>query len=130
VGRRVLVVEDDPDNRDALACAIVALGHHVQVAATAADAVTRAARARFDVVLCDVGLPDLDGWTVARRVQMLCPSATIYMLTGWAGEIARRDRRGRYVAGVLAKPLPLDALKRILERPEGGTAVVEVELPV
>ncbi len=69
---------------------------------------------RFDLVLCDLGMPDLNGWQVAERIAALSPATRIYLLTGWAQEIDDEDPRRELLAGVLPKPLDLDRLRRAL----------------
>ena len=48
---------------------------------------------RYDLVFCDLGMPDMNGWRVAREIQDVAPGTTVYMLTGWAQEIADDDPR-------------------------------------
>ncbi|OLE62870.1 MAG: hypothetical protein AUG04_07885, partial [Deltaproteobacteria bacterium 13_1_20CM_2_69_21] len=74
---------------------------------------------RFDLVLCDVGMPQMSGWQVAREIQRIAPGTQIWMLTGWANEIGEADPRRRYVRGVLAKPLDLDQLRSLLTTSPG-----------
>ena len=75
---------------------------------------------RFDLVLCDVGMPQMSGWQVARVIQRIAPGTQIWMLTGWANEIGEADPRRRYVRGVLAKPLDLDQLRSLLTTSPGA----------
>ncbi|WP_343869540.1 hybrid sensor histidine kinase/response regulator, partial [Caenispirillum bisanense] len=64
----VLVVEDDPVNRQVLGGLLARDGHRVATAETGAAALEAVGRQRFDVVLCDLRLPDMAGTEVARRV--------------------------------------------------------------
>jgi DNA-binding response OmpR family regulator len=65
---RVLVVEDDDDIRSLLVHVLESAGHEPTAAGTGEQAVRLAAARRPDVVLLDLGLPDKDGWAVARRL--------------------------------------------------------------
>ncbi len=113
--RRVLVVDDDPDNLDGMRLVLAQHGHHVEVTDSGLDAVARVeAGERYDTVLCDLGLGDATGWDVAARIGMIAPSTRILLLTGWAEEIPADDPRRRHVARVLAKPLGVDELHEIL----------------
>lgn len=119
--RRVLVVDDDEDNLEAMRLVLEQLGHEAETAARGAAAVRLLeAGRRFDLVLCDLGLPDLDGWGVAAAIHARQPDARVVLVTGWAAEIAPDDPRRRGVAAVLAKPLELAQLRRALReaRPE------------
>jgi signal transduction histidine kinase/CheY-like chemotaxis protein len=118
VARRVLVVDDDVDNLDAMRLLVEQLGHHVEVAETGGDAIGRVeAGERYDIVLCDLGLGDASGWDVASALHARTPGARFYLVTGWAEEIPRDDPRRGHVVQVLPKPLDIDALKRLLAEP-------------
>jgi two-component system, OmpR family, KDP operon response regulator KdpE len=65
----ILLVEDDADTRRALARDLAAHGYRVDEASTAAEALLTWERRRPDIVLLDLGLPDLDGTSVVRRMR-------------------------------------------------------------
>jgi two-component system, OmpR family, KDP operon response regulator KdpE len=75
----ILLVEDEPDQRAAITRALAALGHRVVEASTGAAALEMAAVLRPDVVLLDLGLPDVDGLVLCRhlRVQVSCPLVVV-----------------------------------------------------
>ena len=66
---RVLVVEDNVDAADSLSMLLRLYGHNVQVARTGPTALEMAAVFRPEVVLLDIGLPDMDGYQVAKRLR-------------------------------------------------------------
>src|SRR5947209_1787175 len=68
-GRRILIVEDNRDCAESLRLLLQFLGHHVWVAATGIDGVRLARALRPEVVLCDIGLPELDGFGVASALR-------------------------------------------------------------
>jgi CheY-like chemotaxis protein len=113
--RRVLIVDDEQDNLDVLQEVLELERHEVAAVRRGPDAVAlfRSGK-RFDLVLCDVGMPEMSGWEVAREIQRVAPGTAVWMLTGWANEIAEGDPRRRFVTGVLAKPLDLDQLRSLL----------------
>jgi len=74
-------------------------------------------------VLCDVGMPEMSGWQVAREIQRIAPGTPVWMLTGWANEIGESDPRLGYVRGVLAKPLDLERLRLLLHASSGASAM-------
>jgi DNA-binding response OmpR family regulator len=81
----ILVVEDDASIRRHVADAMRSAGYRVVEAATAADALANTAD--IDLVLLDLGLPDIDGVEVCRRLRHGLPDATIVVLTARDAEI-------------------------------------------
>jgi two-component system response regulator MprA len=67
--RRVLVVEDDPDGREALRLLLCIMGYEVEVASDGMEAVRKGVRTRPDVVVIDVVLPRLGGCDVAELLR-------------------------------------------------------------
>jgi len=87
VAARVLVVEDDAIIGRGLRQALEAEGHDVDLAVSGAMALERAGAQPPDLVLLDLGLPDLDGIEVCRRLRSSLPEAAIVVLTARAGEV-------------------------------------------
>jgi DNA-binding response OmpR family regulator len=77
----VLIVEDDPVIGPELAEALAAHGYEAVLARSGAAALEAAARARPDLVLLDLGLPDLDGVSLCRRLRTTVPDTVIVVLT-------------------------------------------------
>jgi PAS domain S-box-containing protein len=67
----VLVVEDDPDSRDLMERWLGARGAQVASSASAAQALDMLATVRPDVLVCDIGLPDMDGYELIQRIRAL-----------------------------------------------------------
>lgn len=117
--RHVLLVEDSPDVRRGMERLLKMWGHRVVVAPDGVRAVERAVADRPDVALVDVGLPDIDGYEVARRVRAATGGGDIYLiaLTGYGQP---EDRRLAEEAGFdrhLVKPVPPKELRLILADP-------------
>jgi CheY-like chemotaxis protein len=111
----ILIVDDEQDNLDVLREVLELEGQEVRCSRTGPEALALFDRGeRFDLVLCDVGMPEMSGWQVAREIERIAPGTPVWMLTGWANEIGEQDPRRRYVRGVLAKPLDLDQLRSLL----------------
>jgi two-component system CheB/CheR fusion protein len=103
---RVLVVDDNADTAESLSWLLQALGHEVRVAHAGAEAIDQARQFRPHAVLLDVGLPDLDGYEVARRLRA-APDHAGTLLIAATGHNRDRDRRRAAEAGFdhyLVKP--------------------------
>ncbi len=85
---KVLVVEDDPRIADVLEYALKAEGHAVMKAERGREAIEKAERATPDLIVLDVGLPDLDGFEVCRSVRKFSDVPVIF-LTSRSDEIDR-----------------------------------------
>jgi CheY-like chemotaxis protein len=114
---RVLVVEDNPDAAATMVMLLEYLGHSVQVAHDGAGALELARAEAPELILVDIGLPDIDGYEVARRIRLepALRSTRLVALTGWAGE---EDRERASAAGFdryLTKPVAVDALRELFE---------------
>lgn len=83
----LLVVEDDPGIAAGLVEALTAQGHEVDLATNGTEALARAAGRPPDLVLLDLGLPDLDGVEVCRRLRREHPSTVLVVLTARTGEL-------------------------------------------
>ena len=118
VRRRVLVVEDSEDVRELMHELLVDWGHEVHVVRDGRAAIEAAASLRPDVVLLDIGLPDLDGYDVALRIRGALAGARPLLVAFTA--FGREDDRIRSLdAGFdahLVKPPRLDVLREILGR--------------
>ena len=119
---RVLVVDDNEDAAATLALLLRALGHETRVAHDGREALRAAAQFEPDVVLLDIGLPDVDGYEVARRLRALdsAHKFRIVAVTGWGQE---HDRQRSAEAGFdlhLVKPVGTDELFRALQEQDGG----------
>ena len=95
---RILLVEDNEMNRDMLSRRLQKRGFEVLMAENGAEALTLASSANPDLVLMDVGLPDIDGWTVTRRLREDASTAGIPIIALTAHALAS-DRERAFRAG-------------------------------
>jgi signal transduction histidine kinase/ActR/RegA family two-component response regulator len=107
---RILVVEDEESIRRFLAAGLSQLGHRPRVTANAHEGLAAFAEEAFDVVVTDLGLPDVSGEEVARQVAERSPSTPVVLLTGWADQIRAETRAIAGVRYVLGKPITLSNL--------------------
>jgi PAS domain S-box-containing protein len=116
LARRVLVIEDNVDAAESLKEVLQLSDHVVEIAGTGLEGLEKARAFRPDVVLCDIGLPEMDGFEVASamRADPTFGSTALVALSGYAGPA---DVERASVAGFdrhLAKPVELDELERVM----------------
>jgi two-component system response regulator MprA len=120
---RILIVDDDRSVRDALRRALTLGGYEVQLADGGQQALTQVATAVPDAVVLDVGMPDIDGLEVCRRVRNGGNRVPILMLTARDAISDRIDGLDAGADDYLVKPFDLGELKarlRALLRRVGG----------
>jgi CheY-like chemotaxis protein len=114
----MVVVEDNEDVGDILLQWLEEHGHSVILARNGKGGLEAIQEHCPDVVLCDLGLPDLDGFDVCRRVRLFSSSAQPAMiaLTGWGRKDDLRLSREAGFDYHLVKPVSSEALDAILQR--------------
>lgn len=113
---RVLVVDDHPDSALGLSRLLAVQGHETHTAVDGHSALEQVAEFGPDIVLLDIGLPDIDGYETCRRIRTLPGGDKILIvaITGWGQD---DDKRAALAAGFdshLTKPLDSAALAEIL----------------
>jgi two-component system CheB/CheR fusion protein len=116
VPKRVLIVDDNADGAEMLAAVLNGDGHQALIAHDGRTALRLAAEHPPDVVFLDIGLPDMDGFEVARRLkgEPRLAGVRLVALTGFGQE---EDRRQSLAAGFdhhMVKPVDLKALREVL----------------
>ena len=114
--KRILIVDDNADAANSLAQVLTLDGHVTEPVYSAREALVRAAPFRPDVVLLDLGLPEMDGYEVARRLRTLTglSGARMVALTGYGqSEDVRRSREVGFDHH-LTKPVDFVALEAVL----------------
>jgi CheY-like chemotaxis protein len=110
---RILIVEDHRDSAEMLGRALGHRGHEVETAFTGSEAVLACNDHSFDVLIADIGLPDIDGWELLRRIRVKAKRSIA--LSGYA--MACHIEKSK-VAGFdahLAKPVDLALLIRTMD---------------
>lgn len=114
--RRVLIIEDDRDAAETLGEILELSGHEVALAFTGPQGLETAHRFQPEVILCDIGLPGMDGWSVARELRA-APETRHTRLIALTGFGLPDDRRRTFEAGFdrhLTKPVDLPELERLV----------------
>ena len=117
--RRVLVVDDNADAAETLGMLLRLQGHTVRVETSARAAIAAATQFRPEVVFLDIGLPEMDGYAVARalRAHPTSRDALLVALTGYGTEDDRQRAREEGFDAHLAKPAEMASIHALLTRP-------------
>ncbi|HEY3381282.1 MAG TPA: ATP-binding protein [Vicinamibacterales bacterium] len=118
---RVLLVDDQHDVLEAVSEMVSALGHRVETATSGALALDALGREEYDVVLTDLGMPDLDGRELARQAMTRHPGLRVILITGWTADLEQTPPQG--VSRVLTKPLTIKTLRAALALDGAGVAL-------
>jgi two-component system CheB/CheR fusion protein len=112
----LLLIEDNSDAAETLRSALELAGHNVAVEGSGSAGIERARELKPDVILCDIGLPEMDGYAVARTVRADPDLAHVWLvaLTGYARSEDRAAAREAGFDAHLAKPTSIqDILKHV-----------------
>jgi DNA-binding NtrC family response regulator len=114
----VLVVDDEPIIRDSLAEYLTANGFSVRAVGSGEEALAFAEKQRFDVVLCDVNLPGLDGLDVLERLNRVSPETFVLLITAYATVETAVEAFQKGAHDYLIKPIllteVLEKIRRLL----------------
>jgi two-component system CheB/CheR fusion protein len=116
--RRILVIEDNLDAAVSLQLALELEGHEVAVAHDGPKGIERARELNPEVVLCDIGLPDMDGYAVAKALRRE-PGLRNTFLVALTGYALPEDQRRAVEAGFdahLTKPATVESVQSAMDR--------------
>ena len=121
--RLVLVVDDNRDSAESLALLLQVTGYVVEIAYDGIEAVQAAAKFLPDVVLLDIGMPNLNGYDAARQIrqQTWGRDMVLIALTGWGQEQDRERTRAAGFDAHLLKPVDHAVLLKLLASIPGRT---------
>ena len=113
---RVLVVEDNQDAAETLRDLLELFGYEVELAHTGPEGVEAARQRQPQVVLCDIGLPRMDGFQVAQQLRQDPATAHTHLIavTGYGGEADRRRSSEVGFERHLTKPVDPEQLHQVL----------------
>lgn len=111
---RILVVDDNVLGLEATAASLRAAGHTVVTAPNAESALRLFQRAKYDVILSDLGLPDMNGWDLVDRFRRQDEDVRIGVITGWSVPENDEELQRRGVEVVLTKPVDPEHLLDLL----------------
>ncbi len=130
--RRILVVDDNVDSARSMALLLQAFGHDATTANDGQEALDAAEGDPPDAIVLDLGMPGLDGYEVARRLRERPWGKNVLLiaLTGWGQQEARERSKTAGFDAHLVKPVEIDALLRVVQRPAENAPAAEASAEV
>ncbi len=112
----ILVVDDDKNLANTFKLILQSVGFHVDTAATGLQALYKANRAKFDLVILDMNLPDMLGDEVAEKLKENNDHMNIIMITGYSSFKDGLDGKDLGIDEVLMKPIPPEDLVKMAKK--------------
>lgn len=112
----VLVVDDERDMAEMIRFCLSQRGHVVEIADGGARAVELATATPFQLAICDLTMPGLDGVQTARALKTLQPDIPIILVSGYATDAAVSAMRTGVMNAWLSKPFTVDELEETVDR--------------
>ena len=114
------MVDDEPLVATMLRVFLESSGHEVTIALSAARALAVIEEHDFDLAVVDLTLPEMDGWEICRRINLLRPNISVIVATGWPARVEDGQDRGARINAVLAKPF---GMHQLLDAVRDATAI-------
>jgi len=114
--RKILVVDDDRHILRCLSDLFSFFGYVVTIAHSGEDALSRLSKSQFDLVITDLIMPGMDGWTLARHIKQASPITPVILLTGEKGVRTTGRAEEDFVDLVLFKPIGIKVIREALQK--------------
>ena len=111
---RILVIDDQPAVADVIHDALSESGYTVTVAASAAEGLSEMARERADLVILDLGLPDMPGLDLLDRVHLEWPKVPVVILSGTEDPVLAQRTLAHGAADYVTKPFDIERLRQVV----------------
>ena len=122
---RILLAEDEEAMRTYLARALVNAGYEVVAVDRGTEALPYLEKERFDLLLSDIVMPEMDGIELAQRCAEISPQTKVMFITGFAAVTLKANREAPQ-AKVLSKPFHLRELVMEVQRVFGQSAQASI----
>jgi len=107
---RILVIDDEPSIAQLLEDALSCEGHSVEIALSGREGLEMSSVSEFDLVMTDLGMPDMSGWEVARTIRAARPHVPVVLVTGWGTTLSPDEVSRSGISAVLHKPFEIREL--------------------
>lgn len=107
---RVLVIDDEENVRNVLMRSLSQVNHQVMTAPNGEEGLKLFREKKFDIVLTDLGMPNMSGWEVCKAIKEMSPNTPVGMITGWGMEIDSSKKMESRIDFVISKPFDLNQI--------------------
>ncbi len=112
---RVLVIDDEEEIPHLLELWLHAMGLEIEGVSDPLEGLKAFQKNPFDLVITDLGMPDMSGWEVAKAVKEISPSAAVILMTGWGGDLDEEKITKYGIDRILQKPFKkAEAMETVL----------------
>ena len=112
--KKVLVIDDQPIVTDLLVSVLERMDYQSQVASCGKEGLEMFEKDRFDLVITDLGMPDISGWEVSRAVKQKRPDVPVVVITGWGVDPDPGKVKDSQVDLIITKPFQVDQLEKTI----------------
>src|SRR5207237_2479773 len=111
---RILMIDDEAAIRDLLAEMLIQQGHEVFTASGGKEGLEIFKDQMPDLVITDLGMPEISGWDVATTVKAVNPSISVILMTGWGITLVKDKARKKGVDVVVARTFQVGVMQQVL----------------
>jgi PAS domain S-box-containing protein len=112
---RILVIDDEESVRSVLSQILSQVNHQVTVAKDGGEGLQLFQEKEFDIVLTDLGMPDMSGWDVCKAIKKLKARVPVGMITGWGMELDQSKKEESGLDFVIPKPFDFHQILKVVD---------------
>ncbi len=124
--KRILIVDDEENTRIGLTKLLAQEGFEVDSAADGNEALDCMGQQKFNLVISDINMPDMNGLVFLRELSRKFPSTNVIMITAYGGVESYLEAMNLGAYEYLHKPVRLDELRSVMKKIFNGGAVAKV----
>ena len=102
--QKILVIDDEEGIREVLGTTLNDEGHQVILAESGRKGLVKFKQSNFDLILTDLGMPEMSGWELAKKTKEIDPGVPVGLITGWPITITKEKMKERGIDFILSKP--------------------------
>jgi len=114
--KRILVIDDDPSIRNMLSIVLKKIKYDVTLAENGKAALNQLKRNRYDLIICDIKMPDINGIELLKKMKLIIPEVPVIMITAFASANDAVEAMKLGAEDYITKPFNIDELKIVLEK--------------